>query len=260
MTITDVRFDSWTEILLENNKCDNIEDLPLSAIEDEIDNFKDSIENEKLWEMGAETLDISDMHRDNIIAMQEYIAYLQELKSEKENHTPIDNAYNTNGKDIRFINSKYEDLFKIPDGGYIKITLNNGEQKIRKCAFIDETHTKVGNNLFHIREFAEKMEKFRNTYEPCPTPEKIAGYMITDRIPVRNKEFVLAHNPKSVDPYVTWVRNLDYSSGYELGHYWSKQTTALTDLFHRAEAERTDKPYDHTKLIRENKIRDVDAR
>ena len=31
------------------------------------------------------------------------------------------NEYNPDGKEIRFIDSHYKDLFRIPDGGYIQI-------------------------------------------------------------------------------------------------------------------------------------------
>lgn len=62
-------------------------------------------------------------------------------------------------KDIRFIDSQYNELFRIPDGGKIEITFENGEKSIKECKYIDDYHTKVGNYLFHICEFAEIMER-----------------------------------------------------------------------------------------------------
>ena len=177
----------------------------------------------------------------------------------KEHHAKIENMYNPDGKDIRFINSNYDDLFKIPDGGYISVTLENGESSIYKCTFIDEYHTTIGNRTFHIHEFATKMERIGCKYEPCPTPEKVAGYMITDRVSVNNKEFVAAHNPNAVTPWVTWVRNKDYP-GYELGHYWTEQSHARKDYALRVDAERTGKSYDHTTLIKQIENRDTVAR
>jgi len=246
----DVRFDTWIETLLEDNNCTSIEELPLEIIKDEIENNEDSIRNEKLWEMGAPTLEVSDMHRDNINAMHDYIIYLQEVINEKEHHVMLDNQYNPNGKDIRFINSNYDELFKIPDGDHITITLENGESAIYKCTFIDEYHTIIGNKTFHIHEFAEKIELIGSKCEPCPTPEKVAGYMITNRMPVNNKEFVMAHNPNAVTPWVTWVRNKD-DPGYELGHYWFESSHARKDYALRTESERTGKPYDHATLIKQ---------
>lgn len=67
------------------------------------------------------------------------------------------NEYNTQGKDIRFIDSHYKDLFRLPDGGSIRITFSDGESAVRKCSYIDEYHTLIGNNVFHICQFAELM-------------------------------------------------------------------------------------------------------
>lgn len=71
-------------------------------------------------------------------------------------------------KYIRFINSDYETLFHIPDGGRIRITYPDREPAERVCRFIDEYHTAVGNCHYHICEFAERMEKNGATYEPKP--------------------------------------------------------------------------------------------
>lgn len=77
-------------------------------------------------------------------------------------------------QDIRFIDSGYKELFRLPDGENIIITLDNGEQLDRNCRYIDEAHLEVGNNLYHICEFAERMEKCGNTYTPknIPLPPK----------------------------------------------------------------------------------------
>lgn len=69
-------------------------------------------------------------------------------------------------KYIRFIDSRYTTLFHIPDGGRIRVTFPDGEQHERVCRFIDECHTAVGNNLYHICEFAERMERLGARYEP----------------------------------------------------------------------------------------------
>ena len=174
-----------------------------------------------------------------------------EKKSEgAEERNVSDNIYNSDGKDIRFINSSYKELFTIPDGGYITITLSDGEQLIRKCKFHDECHVDVGVNVYHICEFAERMERNGSTYAPCPEPEVVGGYMITDRMPVRDKVIVLAHNPNAAQPWVTWQKRND-RPGYDWGHYWSDKSDARTDYFRRHDAERTGKPYDHTKAYKQ---------
>lgn len=74
------------------------------------------------------------------------------------------------GQDIRFIDSHYKELFRLPDGEQVVITLSNGETMEQPCRYIDETHLEVGNNLYHICEFAERMERGGNTYAPKETP------------------------------------------------------------------------------------------
>jgi len=67
---------------------------------------------------------------------------------------------------IRFIDPNYKELFRIPDGGKIVVTTAWGEKLERPCRFIDECHTEIGNDLFHICEFAERMQKNGASYEP----------------------------------------------------------------------------------------------
>lgn len=40
-------------------------------------------------------------------------------------------------KEIRFINSGYDLLFKIPDGGYVEIKFGDGRIKAYQCRFLD---------------------------------------------------------------------------------------------------------------------------
>lgn len=70
-------------------------------------------------------------------------------------------------RDIRFINSHYDELFRIPDGGAIQIQFPD-ETVIKSCFFRDDYHTQVGQNMFHICEFAEIMERRGAIYSPEP--------------------------------------------------------------------------------------------
>lgn len=70
---------------------------------------------------------------------------------------------------IRFIDPNYKELFRIPDGGKITVTASWGEKSEHTCRYIDECHTEIGRDLFHICEFAERMEKNGATYEPIKT-------------------------------------------------------------------------------------------
>lgn len=85
-------------------------------------------------------------------------------------------------KGIRFIDPHYKELFRIPDGDKIRITLNDGEQLDRECRYIDECHLEVGNNLYHICEFAERMEQNGNAVIPLRSslPEQCYVYVQTE--------------------------------------------------------------------------------
>lgn len=72
-------------------------------------------------------------------------------------------------KTIRFIDSKYRELFQIPDGASITITYPPGDDRwtlTRPCRYIDEAHVRVGSNDYHICEFAERMEALGARYQP----------------------------------------------------------------------------------------------
>ena len=74
-------------------------------------------------------------------------------------------------KTIRFIDSSYNTLFYVPDGGNIVLTYSDGEKVIRPCKFLDEYHTQIGSSIFHICEFAERMEQNGTSYVPEKPPE-----------------------------------------------------------------------------------------
>jgi hypothetical protein len=75
-------------------------------------------------------------------------------------------------KGIRFINSRYSELFCIADGEKIEVTNSVGEKSEYVCRYIDEYHTEVGNNLYHICQFAEIMERNGSEYTPVE-PETV---------------------------------------------------------------------------------------
>lgn len=82
----------------------------------------------------------------------------------------------TEKKKIRFIDSQYNTLFIIEDDGNIVITHPDGEKFIRPCKYLDEYHVQVGNNTYHICEFAEIMQHNGSTYAPEasePTQEQL---------------------------------------------------------------------------------------
>lgn len=82
------------------------------------------------------------------------------------------NEFNPEGKDIRFIDSHYKDSFRIPDGGTIQVHYSDDSVVIKPCKFIDEYHTQIGNNVFHICQFAEILER-NGSY--CQAEPEIMG-------------------------------------------------------------------------------------
>lgn len=69
-------------------------------------------------------------------------------------------------KGIRFVDSRYKNLFTIPDGDKIQITFYDGSKELRTCRYIDECHLEVGRNLYHICDFADKMQEAGNSFIP----------------------------------------------------------------------------------------------
>ena len=83
---------------------------------------------------------------------------------------------------IRFITPNYEERFTVPDGDQILITSPDGAKTTRTCRYIDDYHLEVGKNLYHICEFAEKMEQAGNTVIPLRSslPEQCYVFMQTE--------------------------------------------------------------------------------
>ena len=67
---------------------------------------------------------------------------------------------------IRFITPDYQEQFRIQDGGKISITQPDGRKMARTCRYIDDYHLEVGNDLYHICEFAEYMERCGSKVTP----------------------------------------------------------------------------------------------
>lgn len=64
---------------------------------------------------------------------------------------------------IRFITPSYQELFRVEDGDMVRITTKLGEFRDRTARYIDDYHVELrgpnGDNLYHICEFAERMEQ-----------------------------------------------------------------------------------------------------
>lgn len=82
---------------------------------------------------------------------------------------------------IRFINPNYKELFRIPDGDRVRLLYSDGEKADRTCRYIDDYHVEVGGNLYHICEFAERMERSQAKVIPLRSslPEQCYVYVET---------------------------------------------------------------------------------
>ncbi len=82
----------------------------------------------------------------------------------------LDKHLEASAKGIRFITSRYKDKFRLKDGDKIRMLQPNGEYVDRTVRFIDEYHIEVGDgpwaNIYHICEFAERMEECGNKVIP----------------------------------------------------------------------------------------------
>lgn len=85
-----------------------------------------------------------------------------------------DNSQRNTRHDIRFINSQYDELFRIHDGGQIHVEKSEGGSFDATCEYIDDYHTRVNGRVFHICEFAELMERNNWTYEPVLPANEIS--------------------------------------------------------------------------------------
>jgi hypothetical protein len=166
-------------------------------------------------------------------------------------------------KSIRFVDSHYNEIFRIPDGGSIVVARPMGEmyhgvqeQWVGTCKYLDECHSEINGECYHIDQFAEIQGRIGSTYSPEPEPERVGNYRITRRTIVGDKIFKLGHNPKAAQPYGTWQSYTDNPEQNDWGHYWTEKSIANTDFFRRVEAERTGVSYDHTTLIKPPKERD----
>ena len=71
-------------------------------------------------------------------------------------------------KDIRLINSHYDDLYRIPDGGVIQVDYPDGRSFTARVKHLDDYHFDMGGlgNVFHICQFAEVMERNHANFYP----------------------------------------------------------------------------------------------
>ena len=69
--------------------------------------------------------------------------------------------------DIRFIDSGYQEQFRIPDGGTIQVEYPDQTFSV-KCKYIDDYHAYIGGEVYHMCQFAEILERNGGVSRPEP--------------------------------------------------------------------------------------------
>lgn len=95
-------------------------------------------------------------------------AYLMRLNPNKDEYNLycycyrkdwLDSHIEKASKGIRFITPHYKEKFRIEDCDKIRVTYDSGRYEDKYCRYIDDYHVEISDNLYHICEFAEILEK-----------------------------------------------------------------------------------------------------
>ena len=70
--------------------------------------------------------------------------------------------------DVRFINSHYDDLYRIPNHGVVQVDRSDGSSYTARVEHLDDYHFDLGEygNVYHICQFGEMMERTGSTAYP----------------------------------------------------------------------------------------------
>lgn len=124
--------------------------------------------------------------------------------------------------EIRFIDSHYNLLFKIPDNSSITVTYPDGHTEDKFCKYIDDYHTYIDGNCYHICQWAELMEQNGNTCTPAEKPEYVLE-------PIEQSEFEFMYSSvnKSVDRGCIGHLRADFDTGKSFFHSWWAENDSL---------------------------------
>ena len=134
-------------------------------------------------------------------------------------------------KEIRFIDSRYNELFRIKDGESITVKFSDGSMSDRKCTYIDDYHTKIGYNVFHICEFAELMERGGSTYRPKGMPEYDKQTMIDSNFVNQNYDAI---NKDKFYKTTNGVTEMYYNPDADAGGQLVERTISKDDILDAA--------------------------
>ena len=125
-------------------------------------------------------------------------AFLLRISADKDRHNlhcysyyrrSLDRHIQKASQGIRFIDPNYQELFLLDDGDTIRILLPNQYYVDKTCRYVDDYHTEIGCQLYHILEFADWTESlsryvipFREALpEECYTLDAATGELLRIR-------------------------------------------------------------------------------
>ena len=125
-------------------------------------------------------------------------------------------------KEIRFIDSHYNELFRIPDGGQIMITTPDGGKIRANCKYIDEYHTDIDGRCYHICQWAELNEQNGRTYAPAESPLYTLENITPDEF-----EFMYAKEDENIDRGCIGHLRADFDTGKSFFSTWWPENDSL---------------------------------
>ena len=93
-------------------------------------------------------------------------------------------------KQIRFIDSSYNELFTIPDSGHIFIIDKNGESMKATCKYIDDYHTEIDGKCYNILQWARIMERNEKISSPIDNLETSVNWFTNKLFVKKNYDVV----------------------------------------------------------------------
>ena len=155
-------------------------------------------------------------------------------------------------REIRFIDPMYNEKFRIPDSGTIRIDYPDRSFTAR-CEYIDDYHTSINNRVFHICEFAELMERNGGVVQPEKVFIKEEQDRLTEAMEVAGMHFdELDSSPDSLR-FTSELGIVTYFESWEEVENWIEGI-----VFDDPEVEQEVDEILHPEQYEEQKLRDME--
>lgn len=115
---------------------------------------------------------LADHFDDPVVKIQNVaVTTLEKFRSGVRKRRNLD-PHSLPDDDVRFIDPRYNELFRVPDGSMVQLKFPNGRQYSEKVEYLDDYHIRIGSAVQHICEFAERMARSHATVEPEPLTQQ----------------------------------------------------------------------------------------